>query len=72
MATSLTYTTSDGDTVDYVAWKHYGTTEGRVTEQLLEANCGLADYGPTLPAGVEITMPVIAPASKAEGVRLWT
>lgn len=71
METPLNYTTSDGDTADYIAWKHYGTTEGRVTEQLLEANRGLADQGPTLPAGLAVRLPVIAPDAKKAGVRLW-
>ncbi len=36
------------DTVEALCWRHYGRTAG-VTEAVLEANHGLADYGPTLP-----------------------
>lgn len=71
MDTPLNYTTSDGDSADYIAWKHYGTTEGRVTEQLLDANRGLADFGPLLPAGIQLQLPVLTPDSKPAGVRLW-
>lgn len=67
-----TYMTSDGDTVDYVAWKYYDTQNGRVVEQLLDANPGLADLGPSLPAGVLIIMPDITPELAAQGVRLWS
>lgn len=34
------------DTVDALCWRHYGRTQG-VTEQVLKANPGLAEYGPT-------------------------
>lgn len=65
------YITKDGDTADYIAWKHYGTTGARVVEQLLEANSGLADYGEILPAGVEIVLPEISATEEAAGVKLW-
>lgn len=67
----LIYTTRAGDTADSIAWKHYGRLEGRVTEQLLEANPGLADHGPTLPAGIKVALPVISPAPSQQGVKLW-
>lgn len=68
---ALIYTTSDGDTVDYIAWRQYGRQTGRVVEKLLEANPGLADYGPVLPAGVIVRLPVIAAEPQARGVYLW-
>jgi phage tail protein X len=67
-----TYITSDSDTVDYIAFKYYGTLSGRTAEKVLEANPGLAEYGPQLPAGVSIAMPVIDTATKTSGVKLWT
>ena len=69
---ALTYITRDGDTADFIAWNHYGQQTGRVVEQLLEANPGLADYGPTIPSGVVVTLPVIEPGPSTQGVRLWT
>lgn len=68
----LTYITRDGDTADLIAWKQYGSQSGRVVEQLLEANPGLADFGPTLPAGVAVKVPAITPEPITKGVRLWT
>ncbi len=66
-----TYVTKAGDLVDAIAAKYYGSTANRVVEQVLEANPGLADYGPDLPAGLRITLPEIAAPSQTEGVRLW-
>lgn len=67
----IEYRTSQGDTVDYVAWKQYGTTGNGVVETLLNANKGLADLGPVLPAGVVIQLPEIDTTAKATGVKLW-
>lgn len=66
-----TYITSEGDTVDAVAWKFYGSTANRVTEQVLEANAGLADYGEELPAGLSVILPDIEQPAQQQGVRLW-
>lgn len=65
------YRSTAGDTVDFIAWKHYGTQEGQVLEQLLAANPGLADYGPELPAGVIITLPTLTAVGQSKGVKLW-
>lgn len=68
---ATTYTTKDGDTVDYIAWKFYGATANKVVEAVLEANTGLADHGPTLPAGITITLPEVAAPAMTQGVKLW-
>lgn len=68
----IKYVTADGDTVDYIAWKQYGTHDNRVSERLLEANPGLAARGPVLPAGIVIHLPALDTAQATEGVRLWT
>lgn len=65
------YITIAGDMVDEIAWNHYGSTANRVVEQVLDANRGLADHGLTLPAGLNIVLPVIAQAAQQQGVRLW-
>jgi phage tail protein X len=65
------YTTRDGDTADYIAFKFYGSLAGQAVEQLLEANPGLADYGPILPGGLQVNLPKLAAASKVKGVALW-
>ncbi|HBV9951853.1 phage tail protein, partial [Klebsiella pneumoniae] len=48
-----------GDTVDALCWRHYGRTQG-VTEQVLQANPGLAEHGPFLPHGLQVELPDIA------------
>lgn len=58
---SATYTSRDGDTVDYVCYKYYGTTASLQTETVLAANPGLAALGPVLPMGVVIALPDITP-----------
>jgi phage tail protein X len=66
-----TYTTSAGDTVDYIAWKYYGQTDKQTVEQVLAANVGLADYGPILPANIQVQLPALAKPATAKGVKLW-
>lgn len=60
-----------GDTVDAMCWRHYGRTAG-VVEQVLDANPGLADLGPTLPHGTRVELPDAAPqAEQRQMVNLW-
>jgi len=67
--TSQQYRTRDGDTLDYIANKVYGSTDA--TEQLIEANRTIADLGVVLPAGVIVELPEIVLEQKKQGVRLW-
>jgi phage tail protein X len=72
---SLTYTTRNGDTLDYIAWKQYGAATTAITNALLAANFGLADLGPVFPAGVAVVLPVIDAGTKqatTQEVTLWT
>lgn len=69
-----TYTTREGDTASWIAWKHYGAASGQATVQLLDANPGLAGHGPILPAGLVLNLPEIAApavAATVQGVSLW-
>lgn len=70
--TTKIYTTAAGDTVDAIAYAYYGTLDGRIYEQVYEANPGLADRGPVLPIGVKITLPDISTATTDSGVNLWS
>lgn len=65
------YTTREGDTVDAICWRFYGSTANLVTEAVLEVNRGVAYYGPILPAGIALTLPEIDAPAKTRGVRLW-
>lgn len=65
------YRTTEGDTVDFIVWKYYGTQQGKLLERLLEANPTLAEYGPILPAGLLVELPTITSTTQSKGVRLW-
>lgn len=68
----MTYLTRQDDILDDVVFRYYGDTERRIVETVLEANRGLADCGPVLPAGLAITLPDRAPEKPAETLtRLW-
>lgn len=70
---ALTYKTRDGDTVDAVAWRYYGSQSPDVLRLVLEANPGLADRGAVLPSGLDISLPeIVKPTSLKKGVTLWT
>ncbi|KFB99466.1 phage tail completion protein [Trabulsiella guamensis ATCC 49490] len=58
-----------GDTVDLLCWRHYGTTQG-VTEQVLSANPGLSLYV-FLSAGQEVELPEVTAPTQQEMVQLW-
>ncbi|TGG92537.1 phage tail protein [Natronospirillum operosum] len=53
---SQQYRAADGETVDQICRQYYGYSNGSV-EAVYEANRGLADHGPFLPAGLVITLP---------------
>lgn len=67
-----TYRTRQGDVLDAICLAYYGRTDGRIVEQVLDANPGLAALGPVYAAGVLITLPAAAaPEARQTGVRLW-
>lgn len=61
-----------GDTVDAIAWRHYGRTRG-VVEAILAANPGLADFGPVLPLGTRVQLPDLPTTQEPtrQLVQLW-
>lgn len=67
---ATTYTTRQGDTLDWIAWNHYGKQSGAV-ESVLAANPRLADEGIVLPLGLVIVLPELAPEVTETVVRLW-
>ena len=68
----MLYLTRQNDILDDVVFRYYGDTSRRIVETVLEANRGLADHGPVLPAGLTITLPDRNPEPPAESLtRLW-
>jgi len=65
-----TVTTVDGDSVDLICHQQYGQTAG-ITEQVFEANPGLAELGPILDAGVVIQLPEAPAPSEQPTINLW-
>ena len=67
----VTVRAHQNDTVDALCWRHYGRTAG-VTEDVLRANPGLAEHGPTLPQGLIVSMPdAQTTAPQRQMVNLW-
>lgn len=68
----LTYKTRDGDVVDEIVTRHYGSMNPAMLRQVFDANPGLADRGALLPANVTILLPAIEqPSNVTHGVSLW-
>lgn len=64
-------TAHQGDTVDALCQRHLGCT-ATVTEQVLAMNPGIAELGPVLPMGTQLTLPDQAPAKKNNTIiQLW-
>lgn len=64
----ITYTTKENDVLDWICWKHYGTTS--VIETVLAANPTLTDY--KLPAGTVVNLPYIdSMKDKRREIKLW-
>ena len=65
----ITYTTKEGDVLDWIVWQHYGTIS--VLEKVMEANPNITDE--KLSAGIEIKLPYIETVQKADNeVKLWS
>jgi len=67
----VTYVTKDGDVLDWICWRHYGSTAPATTEAVLDANYGLAEKGPVFKAGIEIELPALDTTSEIAIVNLW-
>lgn len=69
---ATTYLTRNGDVLDLICYDHYGAAAvNQSVAAVLEANRGLADYGPQLPAGVTIILPDWTPVAQSSGNQLW-
>lgn len=65
-----TIRTSDGDRLDALCFRYYGSTAGTV-EAVLDANPGLADIQQPYPVGVVIVLPDLT-AQVGKQVQLWS
>ncbi len=66
-----TYTTTGGEMIDQIAWRHYGHQLG-ATEAVLAANPGLSAQPYILPPGISIELPILAaPSGTTIPVKLY-
>jgi phage tail protein X len=69
----MEYLTKQDDILDDVVHRYYGDLDNRAVEIVLEANRGLADHGPKLPAGLVIVFPDRVPTQETRKLQtLWT
>ena len=70
-ASEFVYVAEDGDTIDLIAYRRYGSAAA--VRNVQAANPGLAALGPRLPAGTRVRLPEIevTPEDKAAVVQLW-
>lgn len=70
-ASDFVYVASEGDTLDLIAFRRYGTVAA--VRHVQAANPDLTALGPRLPAGTRIRVPEIevTPEDEAEVVQLW-
>jgi phage tail protein X len=63
---------ADREPLDALLWRSVGERAGSV-EAVLNANPGLGDLGPFLPAGTEVTIPAAAIAATDRPlIQLWS
>lgn len=62
--------TIDGDMVDMICRRHYGDETG-FAELVYQANPGLADLGPRLPAGLSVNLPDMPTPPELPAISLW-
>lgn len=68
---SIIYITKDGDVLDAICQKYYGSTSG-VVEKVIEANRHLELEADIFIAGIKILLPEITPDQETETIKLWS
>ncbi|RYH04610.1 phage tail protein [Salipiger sp. IMCC34102] len=68
---AFSYRSSEGDVLDDVVFRHYGSRDGRELELVLEANPGIAAVAERLPIGTVVLLPTIVSAPERREVSLW-
>lgn len=63
----------EGLTVSLLVWRRFQQSMPGAVEAILDLNPGLADFGPFLPVGTIVQIPVPSPRVNADvtPVRLW-
>ncbi len=66
------YVTKQNDMVDAIAAVTYGTEHNGATEAILDANPGLAEFGPVLPANLSIILPDLPRSRRSCRPSVWS
>ena len=67
-----TITALQNDTVDAICWREYGSVVLVLFELVLSANPKLAEFGPFIPMGTQVTLPEIeTPQQTKQTINLW-
>lgn len=61
----------DGDSVSLLIWLALKVDDDNTEEALYKLNPGLEEYGPILPAGIEIVLPELSTPEPAKVVNVW-
>jgi len=69
---AATYQTRTGDVLDDIVNRYYGRNDNGTVELVLEANRGLADNGPVLPAGLTINLPDAPTSEPTDRIQLFS
>ena len=65
----IIYKTKEGDVLDWIVWRHYGTIS--VLEKVMAANPNITNE--KLSAGIEIKLPYFETTQKTKGeIKLWS
>ncbi len=70
----MLYVSQKDDVVDAICYRFYGNGSATVTVLDANPNVGgksLAEWGPLLPAGLEIELPELITEEPVQGVQLW-
>ena len=63
--------TVEGDTIDYLLFRVFGRVDESLLDQTYELNPELAEYGTTLPAGVQVKLPDTPASIENPTIHLW-
>lgn len=61
----------DGDSVALILWQQLQRDDDEAEEALYQLNPGLEQYGPILPAGIELKLPELAAKTPDKVVNVW-
>jgi len=61
----------DGDTVSQILWLALKRNDDDTEEALYDLNPNLEQYGPVLPAGIEIVLPELSTPTSVKVVNIW-